>query len=156
MNSTEVLGSTTTRGTFAPLAIGTVLGAIAFTALGVFGDGSPGADHSPGEFYAMFGVIIVSAFVVLGVVVPRWVTRSNAGGVGLGLSVAGFLLLAPAFWAGLPAVLAAGGLMLGGAARRQGRGGVATAAMVLGTLALIGYVAIYVGDWMATNNIAGM
>jgi len=156
MNSTEVLGSTTTRGRFSPLAIGTVLGAIAFTALGVFGDGSTGADHDPGQFLAMSSVILVAAVVVLGVVVPRWENKPTAAGVGLGLSIAGLLLVAPAFWSGLPVVLATGGLMLGGAARRKGRGGVATAAIVLGTLALVGYVAIYVGDWMATNNIAGM
>jgi hypothetical protein len=156
MHSTDVLGSTTTRGSYSPLAIGTVLGAIAFTALGVFGDGSAGADHSPGQFFVMSGVIVVTALVVLGVVVPRWETRPNAAGVGLGLSIAGLLLVAPAFWSGLPAVLATGGVLLGGAARRQGRGGVATAAIVLGTLALIGYAAIYVADWMSTNNIAGM
>jgi hypothetical protein len=66
------------------------------------------------------------------------------------------LLLVPAFWSGLPAVLGSGGLVLGLAARRTRRSGVATAAVAIGALAMIGYVAIYVLDWMATNNIAGM
>lgn len=155
MNSTDVLESTTTHR-FSPPAIGTVLGTIAFTALGVFGDGSKGADHNPREFLVLSAVIVVAAIVVLGVVVPRWENRPKAAGVGLGLSIAGLLLLAPAFWSGVPAILAAGGTLLGGAARRHGRGGVATAAIVLGTVALIGYAAIYLGDWMSTNNIAGM
>lgn len=146
----------TTTGTVGilPSALATVAGAIALNALGVFGDGTDGAEHSAGEFWFVSGVIAVSAAIVFGLVVPRYAGRS--AGLGLGLAIAGLLLLVPAFWSGLPAVLGAGGVVLGIAARRVGRGGVATAAVAVGALALIGYVAIYVLDWMATNNIAGM
>ena len=54
------------------------------------------------------------------------------------------------------AVLGSGGVVLGVAARRTRRSGVATAAVAIGALALIGYVVIYLLDWMATNNIADM
>ena len=62
-----------------------------------------------------------------------------------------------AFWSGLPLVLAVGGLIVGAAARRTDvRATLGAVAMAVGALALVGYVAIYVVDWMSTNNIAGM
>ena len=61
------------------------------------------------------------------------------------------------FWTGIGPVLAVSGMLLGSAARRTGDGpGKGAAAVGLGALALLGYVAIYISDWMATNNIAGM
>ena len=61
------------------------------------------------------------------------------------------------FWSGIAPLLAVSGMLLGSAARRTGDGpGKGAAAVGLGALALLGYVAIYVSDWMATNNIAGM
>ena len=57
---------------------------------------------------------------------------------------------------GVACAVVALGLVLGLAARRTGRSGVATATVAIGALAMIGYVAIYLLDWMATNNIAGM
>ena len=49
------------------------------------------------------------------------------------------------------------GILLGSAARRTPEGaGKGIAAVAIGALALVGYVAIYISDWMATNNIAGM
>lgn len=141
-------------GPLVPAAV--FLGSTAFTALGVFGDGTGGAEHSASEFFVIASLTAVAVAIVFGVVVPRTLRGTKAAGVGLGLSIAG-LLLVVAFWSGLTPALAFGGLVLGAAARRSGRrtgmGGVAVA---IGALALVGYVASYVTDWMATNNIAGM
>ena len=156
MTSIDTQALDTTPGTvrILPVALATAVGAIAFNALGIFGDGTDGAEHSAGEFWVVSGLIAVATAVVFGLVVPRYAGRS--AGVGLGLAIAGLLLLVPVFWSGLPAVLAAGGVVLGLASRRTRRSGVSTAAVAIGALAMIGYVAIYLLDWMATNNIAGM
>ena len=156
MSSIDTQPVETTNGTvrILPVALATAFGAIALNALGIFGDGTDGAEHSSGEFWVISGLIAVATAVVFGLVVPRYAGRS--AGLGLGLATAGLLLLVPTFWSGLPAVLGSGGLVLGLAARRTRRSGVATAAVAIGALAMIGYVAIYLLDWMATNNIAGM
>ena len=151
---TQALDNTDGKVPVLPIALATAGGAIALNALGIFGDGTDGAQHSSGEFWVVSGVIAVATAVVFGLVVPRYYGRS--AGVGLGLAIAGLLLLFPVFWSGLPAVLASGGLVLGVAARRTRPNRVATAAVAVGALALIGYLAIYVLDWMATNNIGGM
>jgi hypothetical protein len=143
-----------TSGPLLPAAV--FLGTTAFTALGVFGDGTSGAEPDLGEFFVIVGVGAVAVAVVFGLVVPRTLGGTKSAGVGLGLSIAGLLLIV-AFWSGLTPTLAVGGMVLGAAARRSGRrtgmGGVAVA---IGALAMLGYVSSYVGDWMATNNIAGM
>ncbi len=47
-------------------------------------------------------------------------------------------------------ILGAAALMLGYAGRRASHGsGRAIAALVLGALSVIGYLAVYVGDWIA-------
>ncbi len=145
---------TTATHSLLPLAV--YAATTAFNALGVFGDGTDGAEHGASEFFAIAGLSAVAVAVVFGVVVPRTLRGTKAAGVGLGLSIAG-LVLVVAFWSGLTPALAVGGMVLGAAARRSGRrttkGGVAVA---IGALALLGWVASYVTDWMATNNIAGM
>jgi hypothetical protein len=50
-------------------------------------------------------------------------------------------------------VLAAGGIVLGLAGRGATRGGLAIAATVIGLLAVVAEVAIYVMDWMSTNGV---
>jgi hypothetical protein len=146
----------TTRTTSPLLPAAVFLGTTACTALGVFGDGTDGAQHDPGEFFVIAALGAIAVAVVFGLVVPRTLRGTKSAGVGLGLSIAG-LVLVVAFWSGLTPALAVGGMVLGAAARRSGRrttkGGVAIA---IGALALVGYVASYVTDWMATNNIAGM
>ena len=156
MSSIDTQARDITSGTvrILPIALATAVGAIAFNALGIFGDGSDGAGHSSGEFWIISGLIAVATAVVFGLIVPRSAGRS--AGVGLALAAAGLLLLVPVFWSGLPAVLGAGGVVLGVASRRTRRSGAATAAVAIGALVLIGYVAIYVLDWMATNNVVGM
>lgn len=156
MSSTQTttLGTPSTTVRTLPLGLGTVAAAVAFNALGVFGDGTDGGEHSAGEFWFVNAIIVVSAAIVFGLVVPRYTGRAT--GLALGLSIAGLVFVPVAFWSGLPAVLAIGGVMLGTAGRDRGRGRAANVAVVIGILALIGYVAVYVLDWMATNNIAGM
>jgi hypothetical protein len=148
--------SSTTEARLFPLALGTFAGTTAFTALGTFVDGTDGAEHSTGDFLVIAGLTAVAVAVVFGLVVPRARAGSRAAGVGLGLSIAGMVLVL-AFWSGLTPALAVGGMVLGAGVRRSGRGtGAGAAAIAVGALALLGYVAIYVLDWMATNNIAGM
>ena len=139
-----------------PIGVATAVGSSALAALGVYGDGTPGAEPDTGEFLFIVGISVVAAAVVFGLVVPRVRRSARAAGTGLGLAIAA-LVLVLAFWTGLTPPLAVGGILLGAAARQQGRRpGLGGAAMAIGVLALLGYVAIYVTDWMATNNIAGM
>ena len=69
------------------------------------------------------------------------------------LSLLALLLVVPAFWTGLPPVLAAGGIVLGLAGRTAARSGLPIAATVVGLLAIVGDVAIYIADWMNTNGV---
>ncbi len=60
---------------------------------------------------------------------------------------AGYSSLVAAFWSGLPPILAAGGALLGWAGRDAERGrGMCRAAVAIGALALLGYLAIYASD----------
>ena len=83
--------------------------------------------------------------------------RAAPPNLGLGLAIAAlpFVLV---FWAGHHP--GAGGLRHAPRGRqlvvRATVRARAAPPMRLGALALLGYVAIYVSDWMATNNIAGM
>lgn len=142
--------STSLRATtipVAPLAIGTTLASFAFNALGIYGDGTGGADHSTSEFLVVCGFAVVAALVVFGLVVPRTIDKPSAGRTAIilaGLAV----LTVPVFWAGITPALGVGAIILGleGDRRTQSRIGVA-----LGALALMGYVVTYVLDWMSTN-----
>ena len=139
-----------------PAAIATVLGTLAFVAFGTFADGTDGAnaDADGVRRHRRPRGRARSPDVPL-----RRPSRAPLGShrqPGLGLAIASlpFVLV---FWSGIAPVLAVSGMLLGSAARRTGDGpGKGAAAVGLGALALLGYVAIYVSDWMATNNIAGM
>ena len=132
-------------------AAATVGGAIALNALGIFGDGTEGAEHSAGEFWIMTALILAAA-LVFGIVVRRFGGTPRAGTAGLVLAVLGALLVVPAFWSGLPVVLGAGGLLLGLDERREaGATRRGSAAIAIGALAIVAYAAIYILDWMSTN-----
>jgi len=79
--------------------------------------------------------------------VPRGLKKIAATGTAsaaaLVLSILALLVIVPAFWSGLPPVLAAGGVVLGLAGRGARRGGLATTATAIGLLAIVGDVAIY-------------
>jgi hypothetical protein len=103
--------------------------------------------HDWGEVLVVSGILVVTTAVVFGLVVPRALRKDSAGGTALGLSIPALVLLLPAFWAGLPLVLGVAGALIGNAGRRAPTGaGKCIAAVVLGTLAAIGYLAIYVSD----------
>jgi hypothetical protein len=156
MTSTQIPVHSTQNLSIPRLAAVTFLGSVAFNALGTFGDGTEGSEHGWGEFVIVAGFSAVAVALVFGLAVRRLWSSPRAGAVGLTLAVLG-LLTVVVFWAGVTPALAVGGLVLGGAARRAGRSGATgTAAVAVGALALLGYVAIYVTDWMATNNILGM
>jgi hypothetical protein len=139
-----------------PIALGTAAGAAALNALGIFGDGTEGSTHDAGEFWVITGVIVVSVGLVFGVVVRHWQGTRRAGAAGLVLAALALLLTVPAFWSGLPVVLGAGALTLGLADRRGPGTRAGPAAISLGALAVLAYVAIYILDWMSTNDILGM
>ena len=135
-----------------PVALGTAAAAIGLNALGVYGDGT-GGEASTSEFLVITGVIVVASALVFGLLVPRLVDSTKAGGVGLVLAFFAALFV-PVFWSGLTPALAVGAILLGLGARRTGsRTGLGTAAVVIGALAGLADVAIYIGDWMNTNGI---
>jgi hypothetical protein len=98
------------------------------------------------EFLVVTAMIVVAAAIVFGFVVPRAVARGGSPGTALTLSLVG-LLLAAAYWSGIPPVLAIGGIVL---ARRSAPGGVTTAATVVGVLALVADLAVVVADGLGS------
>ncbi len=88
----------------------------------------------------------MAAAAVFGWLVPRTLDRGHLGATALGLSILGFLSIA-VFWSGLPLILAAGGALLGWTGRDAASGaGLCRAAMVVGALALLADLAVYVAD----------
>ena len=143
--------STSLKATTIPvaqLALGTTLASFAFNALGIYGDGTGGDDHSTSEFLIVCGVAVVAAMVVFGLVVPLTLDKPSSGRTALILAILAVLSV-PVFWAGITPALGVGAIILGlsGDRRTLSRIGVA-----LGAFALIGYVVTYVLDWMSTNS----
>lgn len=135
-----------------PVAVGTAAAAVGLNALGVYADGK-GGDASTAEFLVITGVIVVATALLVGLLVPRMLGSAKAGTVGLVLALFAALFV-PVFWSGLTPAFAAGGILLGLSARRRGiRPGVGAAAVAIGALAGLAYVAAYIGDWMSTNGI---
>jgi cytochrome bd-type quinol oxidase subunit 2 len=102
-------------------AIGAGVSAI-LIAMGSFWDLTNNEEGQPAgwsEFLTVCGIIVVATVVVFGLVV-RPATQANAATRALILSVVGFLSLA-AFWAGLPAVLAAASIACALIDRQSGR-----------------------------------
>jgi hypothetical protein len=129
------------RRALVPLGVATALVAVFFETFRA---------DSIGESVAMdvFGVVVTA--LVFGLVVSRGLRHEAAPVRALVLSVLGLLLAFPAFWSGLPLVLGAAGAVLGYAGKRaSSRSGLCIAALVVGSLAVIAYLAIFVGDWIA-------
>ncbi len=102
------------------------------------------------EALIMVGVDLVAVCALYPLVLARGLRQESVGGRALAMGVLAVLLILPAFWSGLPMVLGAGAALLGYAGRRATTGSAqATAGFVLGALAVIGYVAFYVSDWIA-------
>jgi hypothetical protein len=147
MTATTAMSTTTEGATRSAAAIGalTALVAVAGTVVGA---------HDWTEVAVVVAVILATTALVYGLVVPRALRKESAGGSSLALSVPALLLLVPAFWSGLPLVLGVAGALVGNAGRSARSGaGQSIAGLVLGALASVGYIAIYVSD--AMNGGAG-
>lgn len=156
MSHTHTIGgmeTDSTGGLLTGIALATTVVAIAFTTLGVYGDGSGGSDPGLGEFLVVCGISVAAAGIVFGFVVPRALRKESAGGTALTLSLLGAASVL-VFWLGVAPALAVGGAILGWAGRSAARGHVMSqAAFVIGVLAAVAYVAGYVLDWMSTNGM---
>lgn len=101
--------------------------------------------HDWGEIAFMLPVAVVGAALVFGLVVPRALRKESAGGTALGLSIPALVLTLPAFWTGLPLILGVAGMVVGNAGRNaRSGGGKCIAGVVIGALAVLGYLAIHV------------
>ena len=133
--TTTTVSHSTTGVSAAPIGIATAVVGSALTTLFA---------HDWGEVMFMVPVIAIAAGLVFGIVVPRALRKESAGGTALGLSIPAVLFTLPAFWTGLPLVLGAAGMLVGNAGRNaRSGGGKCIAGLVLGSLAVLGYLAIY-------------
>jgi hypothetical protein len=131
--------------TRSPAALGAVAALVA-VALSVLGA------HDWSEIALEVGMIVVGYALVFGLVVPRALRKESAGGTALGLAIPAARLVLPAVWSGLPLILGVAGIVVGNAGRSARTGaGKCIAAVVLGSLTVIAYAAIYVGDLGAGN-----
>ncbi len=137
------MSRTLTERAVAPVAIGAIVLATVLAAVGTW---SGGGDQGTNEFLVVCATIAVAAAVVFGLVVPKGLQREAAGATALTLSILG-LVTVLAFWAGVTPILAGGGALLGWAGRDAGRGrGTSRAAIAIGAIALVGYLAVYSTD----------
>jgi hypothetical protein len=128
-----------------PVAVVAIGLAVVLAAVGTWGDDG-GQEQGTQEFLIVCAVIALAGAAVFGWLVPRALDRGRLGATALTLSVLGALSIA-VFWSGLPPILAAGGALLGWAGRNATDGaGLCRAAMVVGILALLADLAVYVGD----------
>ena len=133
------------RSLVVPTGVVTALVSSVFTYLGA---------HDPGEYISMLALGLVSAAVVYGWVVPRALRRDAAAKTAMTMSVIAALLTLPAFWTGLPLVLGAAGALVGYAGRGAAKGsGPSIAALLIGVLAVLGYLTIYIVDGIVMGNL---
>lgn len=105
-----------------------------------------GADHR-WEIAIVLAGIVVALVGIYGYLLPRKLTQESASGTALILSSIAALVLLPAFWSGQSLILGAAGALLGYAGRRAPSGRrKSIAAIVVGTLAMAGYFAVYILD----------
>jgi high-affinity Fe2+/Pb2+ permease len=128
----------------ATVAIGVTVATLALDAFGIWGYGSTD-DNAAVEMLVTGLLTLAAAGVVFGLVLPRALRKDTAGRTGLVLSILALLVAVPLFWAGVAPILAVGGIVAG----RSDRGRMATAAFVVGILALIGCLGTYAGDWLS-------
>ena len=133
------------RRAVAPAALGVAVVSGFWTVLGA---------HGTPEIVVVLATIAVVTGGVYGFLLPRALNRPSAGGTALVLSGVAVALTLPAFWTGLPLVLGVDGAMLGYAGRGAPSGsGKAIAGCVLGLLAAMAYLAIYVIDGLVLGHI---
>lgn len=142
----EATGSVVTSSHFRSLgAVVALLGvalAAGLAAWGTFGE----SDAKTSDYLIVLAIIGVAALVVFGWVVPRALRKESAGVTALVLAVLSVLTIG-VFWAGLPPVLAAGAVVLGLAGwDAPRRPWLCRAAVVIALFAVVGDIAIYIGD----------
>jgi hypothetical protein len=126
------------------VAITAVVAVAMAAALGAWGSFSDNGDF--GDYWPVLIIIAILAAIVFGFVVPRAVRGAwPLARTGLILSILG-LVTVVAFWSGAPPIFAFPGILLGYFARQRGDSGVATAAVIVGAVALVADIAIYIGD----------
>jgi CBS domain containing-hemolysin-like protein len=97
------------------------------------------------EFLVVTAMIAVATGIVFGLVIPRALAKGGSAGIALTLSLLG-LLLAAAYWSGVPPVLAIGGVVLALRSGEGARAGLSRVALVVGALALVFDVVALVVD----------
>lgn len=128
--------------------IGAATSAVALTLTTLFA-------HDWREVGIVAGMIAVAAAVVYGLVVPWALRRGSLGGTALVLAVLAALVVVPAFWSGLPAVLGVAAMILGNAGRHARAGsGKAIAAIVVAALTVLFYLSVYVME--GAQGMAGL
>jgi hypothetical protein len=126
------------------VAITAAVAILISAALAAWGSFSGNGDF--GDYWPVLIITAVLAAIVFGVVVPRALRGTwPMARTGLILSVLGLLTVA-AFWSGAPPIFALPGILLGYVARQRGESGLATAAVIVGVLAVVADIAIYIGD----------
>ena len=110
--------------------------------------------HHMREFAVVMLLVVATMIGIYGVLLPRKLRTESAGGTALVLSLIGVAVLLPAFWSGLPLILGVAGTLLGYAGRNATSGArLSIAAFVVGLLSSIGYITIYVIDFLGQSTI---
>ena len=133
-----------TRQPLAPFAVSAWTVALFWTVYGA---------HDWAEIAIAVAAITLTTGLVFGLVAPRALRRQSAPGWSLGLGVVAVLATLPAFSSGIPLILGAGAAVLGNSSRTaERRSGMAITGLVLGVTAVLGYLAIYIGDGVILGN----
>lgn len=122
--------------------LGALVAAAAISYYGAYGDPRHIASQERAVPF-IIAVLAVVAVLVFGLLVPAGLRALEAGptrwrGGSLAVGIVALLTLPVAFWSGLPLVLGTAAWLLGATGRRAGRGGLATATLVLGIVAVAG------------------
>lgn len=105
-----------------------------------------GADDR-GEIAIVMTLIAGTLLGVYGYLLPRELAKNRPSAAALVLSIGAVVLLLPAFWSGESLLLGAAGALLGYRNRKASAGASRSiTALLLGLLASIGYLVIYVMD----------
>jgi hypothetical protein len=108
--------------------------------------------HDSQEALVEIALVAIGTVGVFGYVVPRALRKQSAGGTALTLGILAALLVVPAFWSGLPFVFGVAAVLVGNAGRSARTGsGRCIAGLVLGALAALFYLSIYVSEGIAGN-----
>lgn len=109
--------------------------------------------HSWEEIGVVAAATLIATAVVFAVVVPRALRGGRTGGLALALAIPAVVLVLPAFWSGVPLVLGAGGALIGASGRACGqRSASSTAGLVIGLVAVVAYLGIYLFDTLINGN----